>query len=116
MKKKTTRPGRKCSGPNEVRVLTSGAVRLSEDLSNDTGYVFVVTVDNERLLLTTAKPGAPGAKRLTYSNPKARSPIVRLGDAFRFLNLDPRKIAGVYAAQKTPAGMVVLDFSKRKAA
>lgn len=105
--------GRKPTGPEEVRLLPSGAVRLSPDLAK---YPYVQAIgmrNGTAILLLESEKGAPSAKRLTYSNKKARSPIVQLLDVLRYMGINPRKAAGLYRGVITESGNVRISIREK---
>lgn len=86
--------GRPTAGPNTVRILPSGIIRLSPDLC--TAKTFSVAVDKEKMQLII-KPN--GAFKLWYSGPGAKSGLLTITSVFDMLSVGAKEVSGEYTVR-----------------
>jgi hypothetical protein len=94
--------GRPPAGPNTVRILPTGVLRLSPDLC--TADTFSVGVDREKMQLIVKQNGG---FKLWYSTPHAKSGLLTITSVFDLLNVEAKEVSGEYAVRLTKAGFIV---------
>lgn len=99
--------------PLSVMVVFKGEVRLSPDLIISPQFYPVPQARSVSIkLLSTKLPPQNGVKKVYYTNERAKSGRISLGNEIRILGLDPVKLRGKVFSAKIEGTAVVINFGR----